>query len=301
MKLIDIHTHGGYGVNFNTSSSEEIKLFLRKLKQRGIVALCPTLVGDSISNLRERFKLFCNLKKEHKEDESYIIGLHLEGTFLNPNKPGIQDDKVFMQPNIDNFKNLAGDYENIIKIVTLAPELDKDSELTKYLESKNIRAHAGHTLASNIGLASATTHHFNAMEKLSHRGENLTLDALLNDNIYCEIIADGIHVSKNMLKLFFKVKDKTKIIMISDSLPAAHLDKEIIFCNKKILPSGKDSNGTIAGSVMFLDEIADYVAKNNIATAEEINNFVFKNPLEHLNLDKNELKYIENLAWIGYC
>ena len=121
-------------------------------------------------------------------------------------------------------------------------------------------------------------------------------NGLLNDNIYCEIIADGIHVSKNMLKLFFKVKDKTKIIMISDSLPAAHLDKEIIFCNKKILPSGKDSNGTIAGSVMFLDEIADYVAKNNIATAEEINNFVFKNPLEHLNLDKNELKYIENLA-----
>lgn len=296
MKLIDIHTHGGCGVNFNTSDSREIKSFLKTLKQRGIVAICPTLVGDSITNLRERFELFCNLKKQHKEDESYIIGLHLEGTFLNPNKPGIQDDKVFMQPNIENFKNLTGEYENIIKIVTLAPELDKNSELTKYLENKNIRAHAGHTLADNKGYTSATTHHFNAMEKLSHRGENLALDTLLDDNFYCEIIADGIHVSKNMLKLFFKVKDKTKIIMISDSLPAAHLDKEIIFCNKKILPNGKDSNGTIAGSVMFLDEIVDFVIKNNIATVDEANKCVFENPLEHLNLDKDELEYIKNLA-----
>lgn len=296
MKYIDTHIHGAFSVNFNTSDYEEIKTLLKEFKKRSIIAICPTLVGDSIENLKKRFELFNKLKEEHKKDECYIIGLHLEGTFLNPDKPGIQDKNVFLKPNIKNFTELAGDFENIIKIVTIAPELDKNNELTKYLENKNIKAHAGHTLATNKGLASATTHHFNAMPPLLHRGENLALDTLLDKEIYCEIIADGVHVSENMLKLFFKVKDSKKIIMISDALPAAGSKKEIEFCGKKISPEGKDKNGTLAGSVKLIDEIAKYVLDKKIVNKKEIQNFVFNNPLEHLNLEKEEEKYIKNLA-----
>ena len=293
MKIIDIHIHGGLGVNFNTSNQEDIKKLLKELYNRGIVAVCPTLAGDSVENLRKRFELFKEIKNKQENNESKVIGLHLEGTFLNPDKPGIQDKNVFLKPNVENFKKLAQDYENIIKIVTLAPELDKNNELANYLESKNIRAHAGHTLSNNIGGASATTHHFNAMPQISHRGANLALDSLFNDNIYCEIIADEIHTSKNMLKLFFKTKNPTKIILISDALPAAHSNNGIIFCGKEIFSDGKDKNGTLAGSIMFLDEIIKKASNDNIFTLEEAKKYAFENPLEHLCLKEEE---IGNLA-----
>ena len=293
MKIIDIHIHGGLGVNFNSTDKEEIKKLLKELYNRGIVAICPTLVGDSIENLKKRFELFREIKSKQDNNESKVIGLHLEGTFLNPNKPGIQDKNVFLLPTVENFKKLTQNYEDIIKIVTLAPELDKNNELANYLESRNIKAHAGHTMSDNIGGASATTHHFNAMPQISHRGANLALDTLFNDNIYCEIIADEIHTSKNMLKLFFKTKKPEKIILISDALPAAHSNQEIVFCGKKIFSNGKDINGTLGGSVMFLDEIIKKAVKDNMFTLKEAENYAFENPLEHLCLKEEE---IGNLA-----
>ncbi len=293
MKLIDIHVHGGYGVNFNTSDKQEIKELLNKFYNRGIVAVCPTLVGDDIKSLRNRFKLFREIKNESNHCQSAIIGLHLEGTFLNPQKPGIQDKKVFLEPNIENFTELAKGFEDIIKIVTLAPELDKNNKLTNYLEKKNIKTHAGHTLSKNKGNTSATTHHFNAMPPINHRGENLALDSLFDNETYCEIIADGIHVSKNMLKLFFKTKDKSKIILVSDALPAAHSEKEIIFCAKKINSKGMDKQGTLAGCVMFLDEIIKNAVKNSIFSPKDIKKYAFENPLKHLCLKDEE---IGNLA-----
>ena len=293
MKIIDIHIHGGLGVNFNSSDKEEIKKLLKELYNRGIVAICPTLVGDSIENLKKRFELFREIKSKQDNNESKVIGLHLEGTFLNPNKPGIQDKNAFLLPTVENFKKLTQNYEDIIKIVTLAPELDKNNELANYLESRNIKAHAGHTMSDNIGGASATTHHFNAMPQISHRGANLALDTLFNDNIYCEIIADEIHISKNMLKLFFKTKKPEKIILISDALPAAHSNQEIVFCGKKIFSNGKDINGTLGGSVMFLDEIIKKAVKDNMFTLKEAENYAFENPLEHLCLKEEE---IGNLA-----
>lgn len=288
MKYIDIHTHGGLGVNFNTSEHNEIKMLLKELYKRNIVAICPTLVGDSIQNLKKRFELFRKLKNNQEPNESKIIGLHLEGTFLNPNKPGIQDKSVFMEPTVENFKLLALEYLDIIKIVTFAPELDKDNSFAEFLNKNNIKAQAGHTQANNKGGAIATTHHFNAMPNISHRGENLALDCLFDDDIYSEIICDTIHVSKNMLRLFFAVKNPSKIIMISDSLPAAHCNSEIIFCGKKINKNGKDENGTLAGSVMFLDEIAKLAVKKGIISKQNIEKYTYYNQIEYLNLNERE-------------
>ena len=289
MKYIDIHIHGGYGVNFNTSGQKEIRELLRELYLRNIVAICPTLVGDDFKNLQERFKLFRELKSSQKHGESKILGLHLEGTFLNPKKPGIQDCSVFMTPDVENFKKLAQGYCDIIKIVTYAPELDKNNAFAKYLEENNIKAHAGHTLATNKGCASATTHHFNAMPNMAHRGENLALDGLFDDNLYCEIIADLKHVESNMLKLFFALKSPDKIIMVSDALPAAHCSNEVIFCGKKINKYGKDDNGVLAGSVMFLDEIVNNVTDKGIITKYSAEKYVFYNVLHHLGISENDI------------
>ncbi len=296
MKYIDIHTHGAFGVDFNNSCYNEIKELSRLYFSRGIVAFCPTFIGDSSENLQERFEIFSKLKSNYSKNESYIIGAHLEGTFINPYRAGIQDPSVFLKPTIDNFKNLVGEFEHFIKIVTLAPELDENLELTKYLKSKNIKVHCGHTLSdSTMGLC-ATTHHFNAMPAISHRGESIALDSMYDNDIYCEIIADGVHVSDNLLKTFFKIKNENKVILVSDSLCVAHHNKEMEFCSKEIFPNGRDKDNNLAGSVMLLDEIVKRLVESQFISTSTANQYAFLNPLNHLCLDDNEKKIIRSLT-----
>lgn len=285
MKLIETHIHGGYGIDFNTCSLEDFHIFSKKILKRGIRAFVPTLVGDEISTLSSRISLIKEAMKNQKEDEAKILGIHLEGTFLNPEKPGIQSPDVFLSPTVENFKKLAGENIDIIKIVTLAPELDKDFALSEFLEKNGIRAHAGHTLGHNLGKVSGTTHHFNAMEGLTHKHSNIALKGLLDKNIYSEIIGDGIHVNNDMLKLFFKMKPKNRVLLVSDALPIAHSESDsIVFCNKTIYRGGKDENGTLAGSSMFLDEIVQNLLDKNILSKDDIELMAYKNVLEHLGL-----------------
>ncbi len=292
MKLIDTHIHGGYGINFNTCTGEDFTKFSKNILKRGIVAYCPTLVGDSISALQNRLDLIKKAMQNQNSNEAKILGVHLEGTFLNPKKSGIQNAGSFLTPNIENFQKLVGNNIDIIKIVTLAPELDENSELQAFLEENNIKAHAGHTVANELYKVSATTHHFNAMAPLSHRENNITLKALLDDNIYCEIIGDSLHVSDDMLKLFFKIKDKNKVILVSDALPIAHSElNSIVFCGKNIFRGGKDKDGTLAGSSMFLDEIAQNLIEKNILNKNEVSKMVFDNVLNHLGLNNSDIEF----------
>ncbi len=286
MKLIDTHIHGGYGINFNTCSKEDFSYFAKNILKRGIAAFCPTLVGDSLNTLKNRLDLIKTVIKEQNQNEAKILGVHLEGTFLNPKKSGIQNAGNFLTPTVENFKKLAGDNIDIIRIVTLAPELDEKSNLQEFLEEKNIRAHAGHTLSDNLYKVSATTHHFNAMAPLNHRNDNITLKALLNDNIYCEIIGDSLHISNDMLKLFFKMKPKNRVILISDALPIAHSELDtVVFCGKNIYRGGKDKDGTLAGSSMFLDEIAQNLVSKGLLTECEVSKMAYDNVLEHLKIN----------------
>ncbi len=287
--LIDNHTHGAYGINFNYASYDEMKFLLKEHFERGIVGICPTLVGESDENIFKQLKMFKEIKEEqikNPQKECFILGVHLEGTFLSPKSPGIQDVSTFKKPNIENFKNLAKDLKDIIKIVTIAPE--EDDGLIDYLNKNNIVTQAGHTKGDNLKGCKGTTHHFNAMPSIHHRINSIALSGLINDN-YIEVIADLVHLSKDILNLIFKVKPKNKIILISDSLPCAHTDKEIIFCNKKINPQGLDDKGVLAGSSKTIDEICQNLIKENILKDADIEQMAYYNQIEYLKLNQNEI------------
>lgn len=281
IKLIDNHTHGAFGINFNYSDYLQTVFVLKELYKRNIVGICPTLVGETPQNIQRQLALFKKIKQENIKDASLILGVHLEGSFLSKEKPGIQDKNYFLDLTIDNFKNLTGDFEDIVKIVTLACENDVD--LIDYLNNKNIKTQAGHSNATSLKNCIATTHHFNAMPNLHHRNPSITLQGLIDDDIYCEIIADLIHVSLDMLKLFFKSKPKNKILLVSDSIPAAHSKNDVIFCGKKINSKGKDEFNTLAGSVKLLDEIAYNLIDNKILDKDTIKKIGFLNQIEYIN------------------
>ncbi len=301
MKLIDTHIHGGFGINFNLCSETEFHKFAKNILKRGVAAFCPTLVGDNPPSLRARIELIKKVMQTQKEnplkDEAKILGVHLEGTFLSPKKSGIQNAGMFLTPTVENFEKITGNAADIIKIVTLAPELDENQTLQEYLENRGIRAHAGHTTSDELYKVSGTTHHFNAMETLTHKKSNVALKGLLDDNIYCEIIGDSLHINDDMLKLFFKIKNKDRVILVSDALPIAHSSlKSIVFCGKNIFEGGKDKDGTLAGSSMFLDEIAQNLLNKNILSKDDVLKAGYLNIIEHLKLDNDTISFIEELS-----
>ena len=291
--LIENHCHGAYGVNFNYCSYDEIKNVLKAFYKNNIKGICPTLVGESDEKIYNQLNLFKKIKSEQLQntlDEALILGVHLEGTFLSPNRSGIQDSSTFKKLSVEDFKNLAKDCEDIIKIVTLAPELDID--LIDYLNKKNIKTQAGHTTGDDLKECRGATHIFNAMKPIHHRESTIALQALINDDIYIEVIPDLIHLSEDILTLIKKVKPKEKILLISDSLPCAKADKEIIFCNKKINKDGRDDEGRLAGSNKTLDEIVKNLVKQKIFSEDDIYTMAFKNNIEYLNLKDEEINIL---------
>ena len=290
LKFIDNHIHGSFGINFNYGNYDEIKYVLKELYKKNIKGICPTLVGDKKENIQKQLSIFKKIKEEQLkniENETFVIGVHLEGSFLSPHKAGIQDIKNFLAPSIKNFKELTGDFENIIKIVTIAPE--EDIDLIDYLNEKNIIPQAGHTIGAALKNTKGVTHIFNAMNPIHHRNPSIALEALVRDDIYCEVIGDLIHLNKNILTLILKSKPKKRIMLISDSLPLSNYDNDIIFCNKKIDKFAKDEKGTLAGSNKTLDEICHNLIKNNIMTQDEIELFAFKNQIDYLDIKAREI------------
>ena len=263
--ILEQHIHGAFGINFNTCNAEEVVFVAEKLYERGIVAFFPTLVTDSVSNINRQVAVI----KEASKSCHRILGIHLEGIFINPEKKGIHNPEHFMSLTVENYKLIEDDF---IKIVTLAPELDEG--LIEYLHSKGVKVQAGHCIG--WGDVDGVTHTYNAMSGINHRKHSTTLYALNNDNVYAEIIADGLHVNDDALKLFLKSKPIDKVLLISDALPIVHSDlKETVFADSKIFYDGSkamSADGTIAGSTMLLDEIVERVENLGLFKPEYIQN-----------------------------
>ncbi len=286
MKVIDIHLHGGFGICFDNINQTKLEEFQALAFEKEIEAFCPTLTGDTPQNLREKLKIIKDVKLRQNKKTSKIIGVNLEGTFLSPKKPGVQNPNVFLKPTIENFKKIADGIEDIVKIVVIAPETMDNYDLINYLKSKNIKVHFGHTISSSIDKADGICHLYNAMEQLTHKKSTLQSKALVDENIYTELIADTIHVNEDILKITFKVRPKNKIILISDALPVASSNLEYcIFCNKKVYKTGLDENGTLGGSIKLLPDIVQNLSDKKLLTKDEIELMAYKNIKNYLKID----------------
>ena len=290
--LVEQHFHGCFGVDFSNCEADEILTLSKKILTFGIGGFYPTLVTDSIDNIKRQIKQIKIAKEQQNSEMAEILGIHLEGIFINPQKKGIHDESLFIKPTVHNYKLIEDDF---IKIVTLAPELDEDASLSKYLTLKGVKVQAGHCLSADLKHCSGITHLFNAMSGINHREASTALSALINDNIYTEVIADGIHLSEDILKLIFKTKPENKIILVSDSLPIAGSDlKEMEFAGDKIFYDGEKATsleGTLAGSTAVLNQIIKKLAFNNPEKFEEYVKMASDNLFEYHNISLNGCIY----------
>ncbi|NEP14041.1 MAG: N-acetylglucosamine-6-phosphate deacetylase [Symploca sp. SIO2C1] len=228
---VDLQINGGLGLAFtdlSSADSEKLGKICQYLWHQGIDAFLPTLVTTSIEKIQRSLSVLSDFVTSQRQAQpaAEILGVHLEGPFLNPQKRGAHPEEYLLPLTIDNVQEALGDYAQIVRVMTLAPELDSKGEVIPYLRSLGITVSLGHSLATaaqaeeafKLG-ASMVTHAFNAMPGLHHREPGLLGAALTNPQVYCGMIADGKHVCPTMIQLLLRAGGYEQgIFLVSDAL-----------------------------------------------------------------------------------
>ncbi len=222
--LIDIHVHGAADYDTRTRRQDDILHLANIHGKHGTSALLATIYPGSIEVMRENMGTVRRAMSTQRSG-ARILGVHLEGPFLNRERAGSLDGSSFADPSVEALKSLVEDYEDMIKIVTIAPELPGALRVVEVCREKGFLVHMGHSDATfeqaeegKRAGATGITHVFNAMRGFHHREPGLAGFGLMDEDIYVEIIADMAHLHPQSLKMLFDMKQPDKIILISDSV-----------------------------------------------------------------------------------
>ncbi|PTX47672.1 N-acetylglucosamine 6-phosphate deacetylase [Melghirimyces profundicolus] len=272
--FVDIHVHGGYGNDFMSGSVEEIAKALHFHAMHGTTSILPTTVTAShecTSSALQAIGQMIRIQKEGAEHDlhlskgSDILGVHLEGPFINPGKAGGQALE-WIRP-FDMAEYEAWEQIVPIRMITLAPELEGAEPFIRFVAVKPVLISAGHTDAKLDDIHRSMkwgvqhlTHFYNAMRSLHHREPGTIGAGLLQQELTVELIADGIHVHPDMLRLAYLTKGADRIALITDASILCGLadgvykrgGREIIVENGLI----RLRDGTLKGSNLTMDRSA---------------------------------------------
>ena len=258
--FVDVHIHGCHGYDVMKGASD-VQAMASSLIHEGVAAFLPTTMTASLTETRNAVYGVHKAMSVQTNEQSHILGIHMEGPFLSPDKCGAQDPALLCAPTTENFLSCTGGLEGIVRVVTLAPELSGAEELTTFLSRKGIFVSAGHTNATaeqthsfaDLGLSRAT-HLFNAGPTLHHRQPGVVGAALTDSRIRCEMICDGIHLHPDTVRLICTAKGSNGAIAITDSMEAAGMpDGQYTLGGQPVTVSNGQArlyDGTLAGSVL---------------------------------------------------
>ena len=223
--LVDIHTHGAVGYDFNTADLEGMKKIMEFYIAHGVGTVFPTVMTDSDDVICRQVALIAELSKDYPE----IKGIHLEGPFLSKQYCGAMPVQYLQKPSMDKFMMYQKAAEGKIKLITVAPELPDALAFISEVSDSKVVVSLGHSGADGETVqkalkagAKSFTHLGNAMSSLDRHNLNMVGTALLTE-AYCEVICDGKHVDKDVLRLVLKAKGIDKVIGVTDSIMAAGL------------------------------------------------------------------------------
>jgi len=287
--FIDIHIHGSAGYDTMDATTEALRTISTTLAANGVTAYLPTTMTMDIDSI---YKAFDAIREAMQLEikGAKILGIHMEGPFINEKYKGAQKADYIIRPDYDIIK----DYLDIIKIITLAPEKDENYSFIKKLKGNSkITLSVGHSDASyeetmkaiENGITHAT-HTFNAMTPLNHRKPGI-IGAIFASDITCELIADMIHIHPAIFNILANVKHKDKMVLITDSMRAGCMkDGTYELGGQKVIVkngAARLQDGTLAGSVLTLNkavknmlvhselEIYEAVAMASLVPAKVIN------------------------------
>ena len=263
---VDIHIHGCAGHDVMEASSEALDTIGTYLAGRGVGAYFPTTVtSPKDETLRSLAGLAYEIgrRQEALPRGATPLGIHLEGPFLSHLKRGVHTDALLEVPSIKLFDRFWQAAEGRIRLMTIAPELPGAIDLIAHATALGVRCSLGHSNAmvceAEAGFAAgacSATHTFNAMRAIDHREPGLAAFVLDKQALFAEIICDGIHVDPLMVRLYFKAKDKDRIILVTDGMSATGMPDGTYMLGEmevEVRDGRCTSNGVLAGSVLTLD------------------------------------------------
>lgn len=221
--LIDTHIHGFGGFGTDDATTESVVEMSRLLADYGVTAFNPTLYPAEPKVMLQAVRRVA--AAIGKESGAKIMGLHLEGPFISPERLGVQRPETLSPVDLSFMEQLWEASGGRIVNMTVAPELKNMRELALFCVKKGIILQAGHTNANYENMVEGmqvgilhTTHLFNAMSRLDHRNPNAVGAVLIHPEMSCEIIADGVHVHPDLFTLLRRDKPIDKIVLVTDAL-----------------------------------------------------------------------------------
>lgn len=223
--FIDIHTHGYYGIDSMDSEEDDIHQWARKITEHGVTMFIPTGVSAPFDKMKKFLDKIGDATNNQKNNEAIIYGARLEGPYISLNKKGAHNPNFIRDIDINEIQELSNYYNNILKIIDIAPELRDFIDTFNILSKSNIIVSAGHTdsdfLTANnafkIGVK-LVTHFYNAMSPFNHRNPGMIGAGFLSENVFLELIADLHHVSKEAINILINNVGLSRIILMTDSL-----------------------------------------------------------------------------------
>ncbi len=258
--LIDVHSHGRAGGDFNTADTDLMVRMSRSYLESGVTSVMPTLASDTIEGFNRAIENIVLAKGEGAEN---FIGVHLEGRYLNKKRRGAHAESLLAPLDGDELSALIIEMKKAGKAhVSAALELDTDGSFTSSALKNGATLGLAHTDATFAEAqvafergAISLTHTYNAMSPFHHRDGGAVGAGLLNKNVYCELICDGFHVSPEAVKLAYQLKGE-KLVLITDSMEATGMpDGEYSIAGLPVtVKDGKarTHEGAIAGSTLTL-------------------------------------------------
>ena len=293
--FIDLHIHGSGGADVMDATPEALETLSTTLLQTGTTSFLATTMTMSTQEIDRALQ---NIQDyADTVTGANILGVHLEGPFINASKHGAQDKNYVQAPHFQLIEN----YMNIVKMITLAPEVEAAEDFVKKMTKTypHVILSAGHSEASYEEAmqsfrwgVSHVTHLFNAMPSYHHRNPGL-VGAVFDTDVTCDIIADLVHTHANTLDLTYKLKGD-KLILITDAMRAGCMKCGSYDLGGRAVEvkEGKAllTDGTLAGSVLKMNEAMANMVKHTDMGVVEAVNAVTKVPAQKLGLQKGELK-----------
>ena len=253
--LVDVHSHGACGHDFCDCDVEGVKEILRFEKAHGITSYCPTSMTLSKEMLVD---IFATAKEaDGIADGARVIGINMEGPFIAPEKKGAQNGAYIQAPSAETFRACQQASGGLIKLVTLAPEMEGSVEFIKELKDED-----------------HVTHLYNAMPPLNHRAPGVIGAAADNDHVYAELISDGLHIHGSAIRAAFRMFGPERIVLISDSMMACGMENgEYELGGQKVFMKDRKAtlaDGTIAGSATCLYDCMKIAMSFDIPEADAI-------------------------------
>jgi len=296
--FVDIHIHGGKGRDVMDASYEAVKDIAKFVVTHGTTSFVLTTISAPRPDLLRTVKAV-KTAMEKGTDGAEILGAHLEGPYINPEKRGAHDANYVRLPSIDEFEEIWDASNHTVKIVTLAPELEGSKMLIQKLRELGIVASIGHSNATYTQAVDAikrgarhVTHMFNRMSGFDPREPGVVGAVLVHDELTAELICDNIHVHPAAMNLLTRVKGSERVVLVTDAIRAAGMpDGEYALGKQRIIVKDGVSrlkSGDFAGSTLTMDRAVRNMMKLVGTPLQTAVKMAAINPAMVINVDENK-------------